>query len=176
MAKKILIGLGVFIVFVIGAVVMQPDTFRISRSASVSAAPAAVFAQVNDFHNWGNWSPWEKMDPAMKKTYEGPAAGEGASYSWAGNDQVGEGKMTIIKSEAPSLIHIDLNFMKPFQARNLTEFVFTPDSGGTKVTWTMSGKNGFIAKAMHLMMDMDKMVGPDFEKGLAQLKATVEKK
>ena len=179
MAKKISIGLGVLLgilaVFAI-FVAMQPDEFAVERSTTVAAPPQMVFDQVNDFHKWQAWSPWAKLDPMAKNTFEGPESGEGAKFSWAGNDQVGEGRMEIAESRAPEHIKIDLEFIKPFAAKNVTLFTFAPEGDSTKVTWNMSGKNNFIGKAMCLFMNMDKMVGGDFEKGLAAMKVKAEVK
>ena len=174
MIKKIAIALGAVVIIFLGVVAMQPADFRIERSAAIAAPPADVFAQVNDFHNWTAWSPWEKLDPALKKTYSGAAAGGGAVYEWAGNDQVGTGRMTLTDSQPSNLIRIKLEFIKPFEATNTTEFLLTPDGGGTKVTWSMTGNNNFMAKAAGLFMNMEKMVGGDFEKGLAQMKTVAE--
>jgi hypothetical protein len=155
-------------------IAMQPGDFRVTRSADMSAAPATVFAQVNDFHNWNAWSPWAKLDPAMRQTYEGPAAGTGSIYTWNGNKNVGEGRMTITESRPSDLIRINLEFLRPFKANNAVEFSFKPDGNRTAVTWTMTGTKNFIFKAFGLFMSMDKMVGGDFEKGLASMKAVVE--
>jgi uncharacterized protein YndB with AHSA1/START domain len=174
MLKKILLGLVAVLVVLAAVIAMQPADFAITRSTTIDAPPATVFGQVNDFHKWEAWSPWAKMDPEMKTTYEGPAAGTGAMYSWVGNSKVGEGKMTIVESRPDELVKIRLEFLKPFAATNDTEFAFKPDGTGTHVTWTMSGKNGFVSKAFSLCMDMDKMVGGDFEKGLAQMKSASE--
>jgi hypothetical protein len=174
MLKKIVIGLAVIVVVFIVIVALQPSEFRIVRSATISAPAPAVFAQVNDFHKWDTWSPWAKLDPAMKKTYDGAPAGTGAIYSWSGNDQVGEGRMTLTESRASDLIRIKLEFMKPFAATNTAEFSFKPEGNQTVVTWSMFGENNFVAKAFGLLMNMDKMVGGDFEKGLAQLKSVME--
>lgn len=174
MLKKVLIGLiGVVVVF-LGVTSMQPSEFQVTRSSTINAAPAKVFNLVNDFHQWSTWSPWDKMDPTMKKTYEGPATGAGATYAWVGNGQVGEGKMTITKSETPALVEIQLEFLKPMKATNFTRFTFKPEGQGTLVTWTMTGHNNLIAKAFHMIMNVDKMVGGDFERGLAQMKAAAE--
>lgn len=174
MFSKILLGLG-FVVIVLAVVIsLQPADFRITRSITINAAPPAAFAQVNDFHRWKEWSPWAKIDPEMKEAYEGPAAGKGAIYTWVGNSKVGEGRMTITDSRPHELIQINLEFIKPIAAVNTTEFSFKPEGAGTAVSWVMYGKNNFIAKAMSLVMNMDKMVGPDFEKGLQQLKAVTE--
>jgi uncharacterized protein YndB with AHSA1/START domain len=172
----ILIVLAVVVGALAVVVSMQPVDFKLSRSTTIAAPPAAVFAEVNDLHRWNAWSPWAKMDPNMKMTFDGPAAGEGSSQSWTGNAKVGAGKMTITRSEAPSLVLLKLEFFKPFKATNQTEFTFKPEGQGTVVSWTMSGKNNFMAKAIHLVMNMDKVVGPQFEQGLTQLKATAESK
>jgi len=167
---KILIALVLIAVIFAIVVAMQPAEFRITRSASIPASPAAVFAQVNDLHLWTAWSPWEKMDPALKRTYEGAAAGTGASYGWSGNNQVGEGRMTITESRPNDLIRMKLEFLKPFKATNTTEFTFKPEGNQTVVTWSMSGRNNFMCKAVGLFMNCDKMVGGQFEQGLANLK------
>jgi hypothetical protein len=174
MVKKILIAVAVVIVIFVVVVALQPADFRIVRSATMSAPAPAVFAQVNDFHKWEAWSPWAKLDPAMKQTYEGAPAGTGAIYTWAGNSKVGEGRMTLTESHPSDLIAIKLEFLKPFAAVNTSEFTFKPEGNQTSVTWSMAGRKNFISKGFCLFMSMDKMVGGDFEKGLAQLKAIVE--
>lgn len=174
MFKNVLIAIAVAIVGFCIVVALQPDEFKISRSITINAAPAVVFAQVNDFHRWMNWSPWEKMDPAMKRTYAGPSSGEGAVYAWVGNREVGEGAMTLVKSQPPERIEIRLDFVKPMAATNHAEFTFNPEGKDTVVTWTMSGRNNFISKAICLFMNMDKMAGTQFEKGLADLKSLAE--
>jgi uncharacterized protein YndB with AHSA1/START domain len=161
------------VVFVI-VVALQPAAFRITRSATIAAPPAEVFAQVNDFHNWDAWSPWAKLDPACKYTFEGPPSGTGAVFTWSGNDQVGEGRMTITESRPNELIRIQLDFIRPFKSTCTTEFEFKPEGEQTAVTWTMSGEKDFLSKGFCLFMDMDKTVGGDFEKGLAQMKAVTE--
>jgi len=140
----------------------------------MAAPPATVFAQVNDFHKWEAWNPWAKIDPAMKETYEGAPAGVGAVYTWAGNNEVGTGRMTISESRPGELVRIKMEFLKPFAATHTAEFAFKPEGDGTAVTWSMFGKNDFLAKAMCLFMDMDKMGGGMFEKGLADMKAVAE--
>jgi hypothetical protein len=174
MLKKILIVLAVFVVVFVVIVALQPAEFRVVRSATISAPAQVVFAQVNDFHNWNAWSPWAKLDPAMKQTYEGAPAGIGAVYTWAGNKEVGEGRMTIIESRPSDLIRIKLEFFKPFAGTSIAEFTFKPESNQTAVTWSMSGEKNFMVKAFHLFMNMDKMIGDDFEKGLANLKSVTE--
>lgn len=174
MIKKILIGLVVIIVILVVIIAIQPATYQVERSTTISAPAAVVFAQVNDFHKWNAWSPWAKLDPAMKQTFEGAPAGTGAVYSWAGNKEVGEGRMAITESHPSDLVRIKLEFLKPFAARSTTEFTFTPQGNQTSVKWKMSGENNFMTKAFHLVMNMDKMIGSDFEKGLAQMKAVAE--
>lgn len=175
MLKRILIGMAALIVLFIAVVAMQPADFKIVRSATVSAPAAIVFAQVNDFHKWDAWSPWAKLDPAMKQAFEGPESGTGAVYSWEGNNEVGAGRMTLTESRPSEFVRIKLEFLKPFAAVNTTEFSFAPQgSDATAVTWSMEGKNNFMSKAFCLFMNMDKMVGGDFEKGLAQMKAVAE--
>lgn len=177
MVRKILIILAGLIVGLLILISMQPAEYTVTRSATIAAPPDQVFALVNDFHKWDAWSPWAKLDPAMKTTYEGAAAGTGAIYSWAGNDKVGEGRMTITESQPSDRLAIKLEFLKPFASTSQTDFTFKGDGGGTNVTWTMNGQNNFMSKAFGLFMGgMDKMVGPDFEKGLAQMKAEAEKK
>ena len=174
MLKFILIGLAVIIVALAVVVAMQPDDFRVTRSTTMSAPAAVAFAQVNDLHKWEAWNPWQKKDPAMKMTYSGPPAGPGASYSWAGNNEVGEGRMTITESRPGELVRLKLEFMKPFAATNSADFTFKPEGDKTAVTWSMEGKNNFLAKALHLVMNMDKMVGGEFAKGLADMKVAAE--
>lgn len=174
MFKKILIGIAVIIVVFLVVVAMQPADFRITRSTTIAAPADVVFAQVNDFHKWDAWSPWAKLDPAMKQTYEGTPAGVGAIYSWVGNQDVGEGRMTITQSRPGELVGIKLEFLKPFAQVNNTEFALKPDGNQTVVTWSMNGTNNFMAKGFGLFMNLDKMVGGDFEKGLAQMKLAAE--
>lgn len=171
---KVLLTLGLLLLVLAGVIATRPADFRITRSATMSAPSAAVFAQVNNFHNWEGWSPWAKMDPNAKITYEGPAEGTGAIFRWDGNDKVGTGSNTIIESKPGELVRIKLEFLKPFAATSTADFTFIPRGDQTVVTWSMHGKNNFLAKAFSLVMDCDKMVGPDFEKGLASLKTVVE--
>jgi hypothetical protein len=157
-------------------VAMQPADFRIVRSAKMSAPPPAVFEQVNDFRNWQAWSPWAKLDPNAKYTFEGPSSGEGAIFRWAGNAEIGEGSMSIVESQPSERIRLKLEFIKPFADTADTEFTFQPEGEQTLVTWSMAGKNNFMAKAVCLFMDMDKMLGGQFEEGLANMKKVVESK
>lgn len=156
-------------------VASRPAEFRVTRSASFAAPPAAVFAHVNELQKWQAWSPWAKKDPQMKQSYAGPAAGVGAIVSWQGNKDVGEGRMTIVESRAGERIGIKLEFFKPFAATNSAEFAFRPEGGRTTVTWSMQGSNNFVGKALGLFVDFDRMIGADFEAGLANLRAVVEK-
>lgn len=169
MVRKILIGLAAVLGILVLVVATRPSTFHVERSGVVPATPDVTFTQVNDFHAWAAWSPWEKLDPSMKKTFTGAPTGAGSVYEWSGNDKVGAGKMTLEKSDRPAVIAIKLEFFRPFAAVNPTTFSFAAVPEGTKVTWAMDGVNNFMGKAVSLFMDVDKMVGPDFERGLASL-------
>lgn len=178
MLLKILLGVaaaGALVVVVLALIVaMQPSEFRIERSAVIAAPAPAVFAQVDDFHNWKAWSPWAKLDPAAKNSFEGAPSGKGAAFSWAGNNKVGEGRMTITESRPNELIRIKLEFLKPFDATNTAEFTFRPEGERTAVTWSMYGHNNFISRAVFLFVNMDKALGGEFEKGLASMKSAAE--
>ncbi len=176
MVKKIFIGLILFVLVFLCLAALQPSDFRITRSIEISAPPEAIFQHVNDFHQWEAWSPWAKLDPKAKNFFEGPESGKGAIFAWAGNHEVGEGKMTILETNPNSFIQIKLDFVKPFVATNTAEFTFVPQVNGTLVTWTMYGKNNFIAKVIGLFVDCDKMVGNMFDKGLIRMKEVVESK
>ena len=158
------LALGLFALYV----ATRPAAFRITRSLVIGAPAASIFPLINNFREWLKWSPWEKLDPNMKKTYDGAESGVGASYHWVG-DKSGEGKMTLTESVPDSRVAIDLHFIKPFPANNLTVFTLEPEGEGTRVTWTMEGQNSFIAKAFNVVMNMDKLVGKDFESGLAAM-------
>jgi len=173
MLEKILIGLAVAVVAVLVVVALQPAEYRVSRSATIAAPPAAVFAQVNDLHQFQTWNPFAR-DPAAKNTFEGAPAGVGAVLAWSGNSQVGEGRMTITESRPNELIRIRLDFVRPFASTAFAEFTFTPEGGRTAVTWSMTGHKNFVAKAMGLVMSMDRMIGGQFEQGLAALKSKTE--
>ena len=175
MLLKIIIGLAVIVIVLVVVVATRPSHFRVARMATMSAPAPAVFTEVNDFHKWEAWNPWGKLDPAMKKTYEGAPAGAGAIYAWTGNNQVGAGRMTITESRPSDLIRIKMEFLKPFAATSTAEFSFRPDGDRTAVTWSMSGTNNLVAKALHLFMNMDRMIGGQFEKGLAEMKSIVER-
>src|SRR3984893_5888752 len=159
MIKKILLGLVIIVVVLLVVIALQSSTYHVERTATINAPAPVVFAQVNDFHKWNAWSPWAKIDPAMKQTFEGAPAGTGSVYAWTGNKDVGEGRMTITDSHPSDLIKIKLEFIKPFAATNATDFTFKPQGNQTAVTWTMSGDNNFIGKAFGLFMNMDKMIG-----------------
>ncbi|MDX1964762.1 MAG: SRPBCC family protein [Pirellulales bacterium] len=172
--KRALLGVMLIIGVFFLTVGLQPTNFQVVRTAKIAAPSQVVFAQVNNLREWEDWSPWAKKDPQMKTTYAGPAAGKGAEYSWNGNSDVGEGKMTITNSLPGQEIDMRLEFVRPFAGTNDVEFDFVPDGTGTIVTWKMSGKNDFLGKAVSLFINMDEMVGKDFEKGLAQLKTICE--
>jgi hypothetical protein len=174
MVLKIVIALVVIIAGLVVVVATRPSEFRVSRTTTISAPAPVVFAQVNDFHKWEAWSPYVKRDPAMKKTIEGAPSGVGAIYTWSGSNEVGEGRTTIIESRPDELIRIKLEFVRPFAATSTAEFAFKPEGERTAVTWSLDGRNGFIAKAMGLVVNMDRMIGGDFETGLAQMKSAAE--
>lgn len=175
MLKKIGIAVIVIIVAICGLAATKPDTFSVERGTTIAAPPATVHALINDFHEWSRWSPWEKLDPAMKRTYGGPASGVGATYGWEGNGDVGAGRMEVTASVPASSVTLKLDFLKPFEAHNVIEFTLTPAGDSTKVLWRMHGPNNFLNKLISVFVSMDKMVGPDFEKGLVDLKAAAEK-
>lgn len=154
----------------------KPDTFRIERSINIAAPADTIFPLVNDFHQWEVWSPWEKVDPTLKRSYSGAASGKGAAYAWTGNKNVGQGSMEITESTPPSKVVLRLHFLKPFEARNTVEFVLLPQANGTLVTQAMYGPSPFMSKVMGLVFSMDKMVGTKYEEGLASIKALAEKK
>jgi hypothetical protein len=170
----ILIAGAVIIAGLVLVVAMQPTDFRISRSATIPVPASILFEEVNDFHKWEAWSPWAKLDPHAKNTFEGAPSGVGAIFRWIGNNQVGQGGMTIMESKPSQLIRIKLEFLKPFQATHTAEFTFKPSGDQTLVTWSMSGKNNFASKAFVLLMNCDKMIGGQFEKGLENLGSVVE--
>lgn len=172
--KKIGIGAGVVIVLLFIVIATRPDTYHVERSATISAPPEAVYAQVADFHKWSAWSPWEKLDPNMTRTFEGTPGTVGSSYGWTGNDEVGAGTMKVLNVDPNKRIEINLHFIKPFDSEAKNGFAFEPTGKETKVTWFMDGPHNFISKAMCMFMDMDKVIGKDFEKGLADMKKIVE--
>jgi hypothetical protein len=154
---------------------MADDTYRVERSAMIDASPPRIYDQVANFHNWVDWSPWEDVDPELKRTYSGAESGSGAVYRWSGNRKAGQGRMEITDATEPSRVQIDLVFEKPWKARNDTVFTIQPEGSGSRVTWSMTGKKTLMTKVMGVFKSMDKLLGPDFEKGLGRLKATTEK-
>jgi len=174
MLKIILVALPVVIIGFLIIVAMQPSEYRVTRSLAIGAPPEAIFPYVNEMKKWEGWNPWGKIDPAMKLTYDGPAAGVGSAYAWVGNREVGEGRMTITESHPSDTIKFKLEFLKPMAGVSDTVFTFQPQGNQTEVTWTMNGRNNFVAKAFCLFMNMDKMIGGQFEKGLADLKKIAE--
>lgn len=174
MLKTVALVAVVLIAVLLVVIVTRPDTYHVQRTTVIAAPPALSFSLVNDFHQWAPWSPWGKLDPNMKQTYDGPSAGVGASYFWSGNDKVGEGRMTITQSVPPERIVIKLEFIKPWEGNSVTKFTFEPQGQATQVSWVMDGTSTFMSKAFSLVMNMDRMIGNDFEKGLAQLKSTAE--
>jgi uncharacterized protein YndB with AHSA1/START domain len=152
----------------------QPDSFRMERSSTVNASPEKISAYLTDFKQWAAWSPWENRDPAMKRTYSGATTGKGAVYDWEGNSKVGTGRMEILDVQ-PNKVTIKIDFLKPFEAHNTVDFLLEPQGNTTKVVWAMFGPSRYINKVMNTIFSMDKMVGPDFEEGLAKLKASAEK-
>ena len=174
MVKKILIGLLMALLLLVIFIATRPAHFRVQRALQINAPSGAIFPLIDDFHYWSQWSPWEKLDPAMKKTYSGPPAGIGAQFAWVGNDKAGAGRMTITDSRPSELVTIQLEFLKPFAATNQATFKLTPNATGTRVEWSMAGDNGFLAKAFGLVMDMDSLVGKDFQEGLANLRRLSE--
>jgi uncharacterized protein YndB with AHSA1/START domain len=174
MLKKILVVLGAILAVLVTFVATRPAEFRVMRSASMPAPPAAVYARLADFGSWSGWSPWEKLDPAMKRTASGTPGTVGHAYAWTGNEKAGEGRMTITGLVPEERLEIRLEFLKPWKATNTTIFTIRPEGSGSHVTWVMSGTNGFLMKAAGLVMDMDGMVGKDFEEGLRNLAAVAQ--
>jgi uncharacterized protein YndB with AHSA1/START domain len=180
MLKKVGLGIVGVVVLAVGAVLLiaatKPATFKVERQTVIAAPSAAIFANLEDFHRWAAWSPWEHLDPQMRKTYSGPPTGVGSSYAWTGNSDVGEGRMTVLESRPNEELKVKLEFLKPFEATNTTTYTLAPNSGhnGTQVTWSMEGPNTFMGKVMSVFASMDSMVGKDFEIGLANLKRVSE--
>jgi uncharacterized protein YndB with AHSA1/START domain len=175
MLKKVLIVLVLAVGGFLAYAATRPDTYRVERSVKIDAPPALIFAQLEDFKNWPAWSPWEKRDPQMKKTFEGPPSGVGSSYSWTGNKDVGKGKMTITAAEPPATVKYKIEFMEPFAAVANSTFSLTPEGEkSTGVKWEMDGTNNLMGKVFGVFMNMDSAIGSDFEKGLAALKTVSE--
>ncbi|CAN7626482.1 SRPBCC family protein [Caulobacter sp. LjRoot300] len=161
-------------VALLGYAATKPDHFRIARSTVIKAPPERIYALLDDFHAWGAWSPYEKLDPAMSRTYGGPASGLGSTYAWSGDGKAGAGRMEIVEAAAPSKLVVDLDFTKPFQSRSKTLFTLVPEGDATRVTWAMEGPSPFLFRVMDVIFNMDKAAGKDFETGLASLKARAE--
>lgn len=177
MWNVVLIVVGVIAAIVVVVLLLasrKPDVFRVVRTTTIDAPPARVFGYLNDFREWRKWSPWEELDPNLQRTYSGADRGVGAKYAWEGDRKVGAGSMEIVESVSASKISLTLDFSRPFEAHNVTDFTFEPVGSGTKVTWDMHGPNQCMGKVMSVFMDMDAMVGKDFEKGLAKLKMVAE--
>jgi uncharacterized protein YndB with AHSA1/START domain len=169
----VVLAIAIVVVLILAAT--KPDIFRVQRAAAMQAPPEKIFPLINDFHQWGTWSPWEDRDPAMKRTFSGTESGKGAVYAWDGNKNVGAGRMEILDAVLPSKIVIKLDFIKPFEGHNTAEFTMLPQGGATDVTWTMYGPAPFMHKVMQVFMNIDRMIGKDFEAGLANLKKLTEK-
>lgn len=152
----------------------RPDAFRVERSATIAAPPEAIFALLDDLHQWARWSPWEKLDPQMQKTFEGAPSGVGAGLHWSGNKKAGEGRMTITESKPAERLVTSLEFIRPFPATNVAEFALTPGPAGVAVRWSMTGRSTFMFKAFGVFVSLDKLVGKDFEEGLGNLKRICE--
>lgn len=179
MIKTIVITVAVLLVVAVAAILIyaatKPDTLRVQRATSIKAPPDKIFALINDFNAWGAWSPYEKKDPAMKRTRSGAPIGKGAVYEWDGNKDVGKGRMEIVDTSPPSKITIKLDFEKPFEGHNIVDFTMEPKGDSTNVTWAMQGRSPYFAKVIGVFINMDRMIGQDFEVGLANLKALAEK-
>lgn len=169
----VVLAVAIAVILILAAA--KPDRFSVRRAAMVKAPPDKIFSLINDFHRWGSWSPWETRDPAMKRIYSGAESGKGAVYAWDGNKNVGSGRMEILDASSPSKIVIKLDFFKPFEAHNTAEFTMQPQGGATEVIWVMHGPAPFMSKVMQVFMNMDNMIGKDFEIGLANLRTLAEK-
>ncbi len=169
----VVLAIAIAVVLILAAT--RPDTFAVQRAAIIKAPPEKIFPLINDFRQWGAWSPYEHKDPAMKRTYSGTPRGTGAVYAWEGDRNVGKGRMEILEASAPSRVAIKLDFFTPFEAHNTAEFTMLPQDDATRVTWRMHGPASFMAKIMHVFINIDNMVGKDFEAGLANLKRLAEK-
>jgi carbon monoxide dehydrogenase subunit G len=175
MLTKIALALVVLLVAVLVYAASRPDSLHVQRTASINAPPDRVFPLINDFHSWSSWSPYEHIDPAMKRAYSGAANGKGAVYEWTGNSEVGQGRMEITDVSNPSRVTIKLDFVKPLEGHNVAQFALVPQGTATNVTWTMDGPTPFIGKLIGVFINMDKMIGNQFETGLANLKIIAEK-
>ncbi len=175
MFKKITIVVAVLVAAVLGFALTKPDSFSVQRTTKIIAPPEKIYPLINDFHSWSSWSPWEKVDPAMKRTHSGAASGQGAVYEWDGNSKVGKGRMEITEAASPSKVTIKLDFLKPIEGHNIAEFTLKPEGDSTSVTWAMRGPAPFISKVIQVFISMDSMLGKEFETGLANLKSAAER-
>ena len=175
MVKTLLWGIALAVLGLLGYASTQPDTFTVERSTTIQAAPERIYPLIADFRRWNAWSHWEQMDPAMKRSFSGAESGQGAVYTWEGNAEVGRGRMEIRSARPSSSVDIQLDFLAPFEAHNTAAFTLVPEAGTTEVTWTMRGPMPLVSKVMGVFVSMDQMVGKDFEKGLANLKAAAER-
>jgi uncharacterized protein YndB with AHSA1/START domain len=166
--------LAIVIVIVLILAAAKPATFSVQRAIDIAAPPERIFPLISDFHQWGSWSPWENKDPEMKRSFSGPQSGKGAIYGWEGNKNVGSGRMEILEASAPSKILIQLDFFTPFEAHNTAEFTIQPQGGASHVHWVMRGPAPFTSKLMQVFMNFDRMIGKDFEAGLASMKKVAE--
>jgi uncharacterized protein YndB with AHSA1/START domain len=174
MIKKILGVVALVVVVFLAYVAMLPGSYRVERSVVVAAPAETVYGAVADLRRWGEWSPWEKLDPGMKKEFAGTPAAPGSTYHWAGNDKVGEGRMTLVEASPPSRLAYKLEFLKPWESVSTSDFTLAPEGAGTRVSWSMRGEIGFVEKIFGVFMDMNAMIGKDFEQGLASLKQVAE--
>jgi hypothetical protein len=174
MWEIVVIAIVVLIAAVLILAATRPGSFRVERATSIGAPPDRIFPLINDFKHWGSWSPYEKKDPAMKRTFLGEASGKGAVYEWDGNAQVGKGRIEIIDTSAPSRVTIKLDMIKPMEGHNIVDFTLEPNGAATKLTWAMRGSCNYVGKLMGLILNMDRMIGKDFEAGLANLKTLAE--
>lgn len=175
-----ILGIAALVLVALLAVVLvyaatRPNTFRVERSLTIQAPPEKIFAHLQDFRRWGDWSPWDRIDPAMKRTYSGAESGLGAAYAWEGNNNIGAGRMEIAESVPSTRIRIAMHFLRPMEARNTAEFTLQLDGDGTTVTWAMYGPNNYLGKLIHVFINMDRMIGGNFETGLANLKTLAER-
>ena len=174
MLKMVAIGVGVLVAALLVFAATRPDAFRVQRATSIKAPPETIFAHISDLHRWHAWSPYEKKDPAMKRALSGAASGKGAVYEWDGNKDVGKGRMEIIEASPPTKVRIKLDFVKPFEAHNIVEFTLAPNGDSTHVTWAMHGASPYVAKIIGIFVNMDNMIGKDFDAGLSNLKTVAE--
>jgi uncharacterized protein YndB with AHSA1/START domain len=176
---QVIVIIAIILAVIIAAVLImaatKPDRFSVQRATVINAPAEKVFPLIADFHEWRKWSPWEDRDPDLKRTYGGAERGKGAIYAWEGNRNVGSGRMEILEANSPSLVKIQLDFLKPFEAHNIAEFTILPQGNATHLSWMMSGPARFVSKVMQVFMSFDRMIGKDFEAGLAKIKSVSER-